>query len=476
MDPLDKTFPDDRGPDPEKKEQDPGRKVLAEDSRDIAGPVDNTSDEEETAGSVDITPDEEEITNSADTPPEEVEEEIFPWRAYEDEGTAIRMEVPTKSPEEEAGKKTDLFSQIKVFFRDKGKWILGAMALLLLVFVLSFLYRSRQVLTQPIRVEESWKRKMLKGETLYYLDGTDLVAREGGRERFRVGLGKKVTDLDYGHMIYALADGKIKVFDMGSGDLVGEKEEEKALWLQPLMDGGLALALPDRILLLDRNLEVREVQEARAIPYAFYHTSMGTARLDGGPIQKDLVVQGQVEWDVGIAPYPPEDRSLSFLAIHEEGRSDILLPSRRPLLDIKEGPKGCWLVLSDDRLLVIREGAMVRSIPFTQVRDWAMGDRLAVLDGAKIRLLDLETWEVKDLPLDFIPRHLASYQGEIYIFGEGKLARLGTDLSEGKLALKKGISQPIIQNLDGSPAAVTDKGLVHVDRVDLTQEEKTPKK
>ena len=119
---------------------------------------------------------------------------------------------------------------------------------------------------------------------------------------------------------------------------------------------------------------------------------------------------------------------------------------------------------------------MVRSIPFTRVRDWAIGDKLAILDGAKVRLIDMENWEVQDLPLDFIPSQLATFQREIYALGEGKLARLNGEVKEGKLVLKKGISQPIIQNLDGAPAAVTDQGLVPLNRVDLGQEEKIPEK
>lgn len=452
MDPMDKTSPDDREP------------AETEAATDDVAPADK------------VTPDQDE----EDKEEKEEEEEIFPWRAYEDESPVNREEGSWKGPKpdstQEPSMVKDFLAGGRDFVRKKFKWTLAGLALILLLFLAISFFRNRQVLTQPIQVEEAWKKKILKGNTLYYLEGTEIVAREGGQERFRVALGKQVNDLAYGPMIYALADGKIKVLDMDSGETVHEKEEAKALWLQPLEDGGVAVALPDRVLLLDRNLEVREVQEARSIPYAFYKTAMGTARLDGGPIQKDLVVQGQVEWDVGIAPYPPEDRTLSFLAIHEEGRPDILLPSRRPLLDVKEGPKGAWLVLSADRLLVIREGDMVRSIPFTRVRDWAIGDKLAILDGAKVRLIDMENWEVQDLPLDFIPSQLATFQREIYALGEGKLARLNGEVKEGKLVLKKGISQPIIQNLDGPPAAVTDQGLVPLNRVDLGQEEKIPEK
>lgn len=458
MDPMDKTSPDDREP------------AETEVVPDDVAPADKVTPDQ----------DEEDKEEKEEKEEEEEEEEIFPWRAYEEESPVDRAEGSGEGPgpdlAQEPSMVKDFLAGGRDFVRKKFKWTLAGLALILLLFLAISFFRNRQVLTQPIQVEEAWKKKILKGNTLYYLEGTGIVAREGGQERFRVALGKQVNDLAYGPMIYALADGKIKVLDMDSGETVHEKEEAKALWLQPLEDGGVAVALPDRVLLLDRNLEVREVQEARSIPYAFYKTAMGTARLDGGPIQKDLVVQGQVEWDVGIAPYPPEDRTLSFLAIHEEGRPDILLPSRRPLLDVKEGPKGAWLVLSADRLLVIREGAMVRSIPFTRVRDWAIGDKLAILDGAKVRLIDMENWEVQDRPLDFIPGQLATFQGQIYALGEGKLARLNGDLKEGKLVLKKGISQPIIQNLDGAPAAVTDQGLVPLNRVDLGQEEKIPEK
>lgn len=405
------------------------------------------------------------------------EEEIFPWRAYGEETPA--KETPTFEPAEEesqAPEKAWTLSDVTAFLKANKGWILAGLAALLVCLIIIYFYQTNRVLTQPVQVQENWQSVMLKGPTLYYREGENLVARQGARENFRIPLGDQVRDVAYGSMIYVLADDKLRVLDMDSGDSVREKEAKDALWVQPLADQGAALGMKDRVLLLDANLEVKSVREARSTPYAFYQTAMGTAHLDAGPLQKSLTVQGTVRWDPGIAPYPSEDRTLSFLAIQEENRDEVFLPFRRPLLDIMEGPDKTWLVLADRRLLVIREGALLKSIPLAGARDWALGEKLAVVDGVKVRLFDPKSWEEESLAIDFLPDRVLAYQGSLYIIGEGKLARLNGEIREGNLALKPGIAQPIIDNLDGPPAAVTDRGLVYLDQVELKSKPQTPEK
>ncbi len=347
--------------------------------------------------------------------------------------------------------------------------IVSSLLALVLLVVSIFLFGIKRGSGRDISFSPNWTNCILNGNILYYKEGKYFYALDGKREVYKLDLPDDQAKIAYSYdgLFIRATDGTLLYYDLPSGQKLAEKQMSDGDFIACMSDESKVLAKSDRLMVLDNKLNIDKVIGTSGKPIMADRVANGLIVISQGS-KKEFTEEGGVQWDPGIAPPPKEDFDRQILEIFNNKDLLLKLPLNEKVLGVKSlGDK--YMVLMEDRLLVFDGEKISASTPLSGIKAWKLDDQSYILTGRE--LLKVSTGgRVTRTDLPFECDFLAVSDTAAYCIGEfgalriveGKKANSYEDLDIKPLA---GVKNPIVDNLDGSPALVSAGGFVFLDSV-----------
>ena len=347
--------------------------------------------------------------------------------------------------------------------------IVSSMVALVLLIVSIFLFGIKRGSGRDISFSPNWTNCILNGNILYYKEGKYFYALDGRREVYKLELPDDQAKIAYSYdgLFIRATNGTLLYYDLPSGQKLAEKKVADGDFIAYMSDESKVLAKSDRLMVLDDKLNIDSVIGTSGKPLMADRIANGLLVVSEGA-QKEFTEEGGLQWDPGIAPPPKDDPDRQILELFNNKDLLLKLPLSARVLAIKSlGDK--YMVLMEDRLLVFDGEKIFSSTPLSGIKAWKLDEQSYVLTGRE--LLEISPGgRVKRTGLPFECNFLAVSDTAAYCIGdfgalrvlEGKKSNTYEDLD---LKPMHGVKNPIVENLDGSPALISTGGFVFLDSV-----------